>query len=507
MSARAQRTVISLAMVLGACRPTAPVSERAQPDPSGGAITVTDAMPPAREDAATEHDGASDEVPPTATAAGDVRLPTIHRARLANGVELAVVEHRALPVLHVRVLLRGAGSVFDPPARPGLASITADLLREGAGTMDSRAIAEAFDGAGARFDTDAGDDAVTLSLDTLPERAEQTLALVGTLLSRPTFARDELDRLRRRELDRLAQDMADPAWLSLRPFYRAVYGASHPYGRFDTTERSLRAITRDEVLAFHRDHIAKGGSITVIAVGSVTPEAFTMMASRAFGGIPEGRVARPSLAAAPTRASRSVFLVDRPQSQQAYVRVGRAGPKRSEAVWPAISVANQVLGASPSSRLFVDLRERRSLTYGVFTRVSSAVDEGTVSAAGSTRLERTGDFARALLEHLDRMGAEPVAADELDRSRRVVQNRFTTSIATAGDLASRVSELSLYGLGDDWFDQYRGRVGAVTLEGVREAGQRFFQSNASVIVVVGPARTLRPMLTGLGPVTVLRPGQ
>lgn len=445
--------------------------------------------------------------PPELSAAASVRWPQIQRSALGNGVSVAFVEHRALPVLHVRVILRGAGALFDPPSRPGLASITAELLREGIAGMDSRAIAAAFDGAGARFETDVSDDAVTLSLETLPERAEQTLALVAKLVAEPTFPQDELDRLKRRELDRLAQEMAEPAWLSQRPFFRAVYGEQHPYARFDTTPEVLRSIRRDEVVRFHREHVLQGGSISIVAVGALAPSAFSQLAERAFAAIPQGSVARPAMPAIPTRAARQIFIVDRPASAQAFVRVGRVGPKRSDALWPTLAVANQVLGAAPSSRLFVDLRERRSLTYGVYSRVTQTVDEGVVHAAGSTRLERAGDFTRALLEHLDRMSSEDVPAEELARAQRVVQNRFPVSFATASDLAARVSESLLYGLDQSYYESYPSRAAAVTSGNVREVSARFFATSTSVIVVVGPARRLRPMLQGLGPITVLRPGQ
>jgi zinc protease len=475
---------------------------------AGGQSQPDAAIEPAPDAAASEAVAqAFPSQAPELSAAASIRWPQIQRSALGNGVSVAFVEHRALPVLHVRVILRGAGALFDPPSRPGLASITAELLREGITAMDSRAIAAAFDGAGARFETDVSDDAVTLSLETLPERAEQTLALVAKLVAEPTFPQDELDRLRRRELDRLAQEMADPAWLSQRPFFRAVYGAQHPYARFDTTPEALRAIRRDEVTRFHREHFLKGGSISIVAVGALEPSAFSQLAERAFGAIPQGAVARPAMPAIPTRAAREVFIVDRPASAQAFVRVGRVGPKRSDALWPTLAVANQVLGAAPSSRLFVDLRERRSLTYGVYSRVTQKVDEGVVHAAGSTRIERAGDFTRALLEHLDRMAAEDVPAEELARAQRVVQNRFPVSFATASDLAARVSESLLYGLDQSYYEGYPARAAAVTSGNVREVGARFFASSTAVIVVVGPARTLRPMLQGLGPITVLRPGQ
>jgi zinc protease len=504
-------SVIAATIALCSCRETPASTDLNAAQTAGGAAlanvpTTTPDAAPEPSDAAAPLAAAAPAAQPELSAASAIRWPTIHRSSLSNGVSVAFVEHRTLPVLHVRVILRGAGALFDPPARPGLAAVMGELLREGVQGMDSRAIAAAFDGAGARLSTDTGDDALTLSLDTLPERAEQTLALVAKLLSEPTFPRDELDRLKRRELDRLAQEMAEPAWLSQRPFYRAIYGEAHPYSRFDTSPEALSAITRDEVAAFHRDHV-KGGSITVVAVGAVAPDAFAQLAQRAFAPIAQGTVARPQMPAIPARAARQVFIVDRPASAQAFVRVGRVGPRRSDPVWPALAVANQVLGAAPSSRLFVDLRERRSLTYGVYSRVSAAVDEGVVAASGSTRLERAGDFARGLIEHLDRMATESVPEDELARAQRVVQNRFPVSFATANDLAARVSESVLYGLDQSYFEGYPARAAAVTSGAVLEVGQRFFATSAAVIVVVGPARRLQPVLRELGPITVLRPGQ
>lgn len=510
---RSKLFILSL-FALSACR-NDPQSDNVSVVHNAGGQSQPDAsVAVSTSDAATETDAGASlaEQPfpaqaPELSAAAAVRWPQIQRSTLANGVSVSLVEHRALPVLHVRVILRGAGALFDPPARPGLASVVGELLREGVTGMDSRAIAAAFDGAGARFDTDTSDDAITLSLETLPERAEQTLALVAKLIAEPTFPQDELDRLKRRELDRLAQEMAEPAWLSQRPFFRAVYGESHPYARFDTTPEALRAITRDEVVSFHREHVLKGGAISIVAVGAIAPSAFSQLAERAFGSIAQGTVARPAMPAIPTRAARQVFIVDRPASAQAFVRVGRVGPKRSDAVWPTLAVANQVLGAAPSSRLFVDLRERRSLTYGVYSRVTQTLDEGVVHAAGSTRLERTGDFARALLEHLDRMATEDVSEDELSRAKRVVQNRFPVSFATASDLAARVSESVLFGLDQSYFEGYPARAAAVTAANVRAVSAQYFATSTAVIVVVGPARRLRPMLQGLGPITVLRPGQ
>ncbi len=447
--------------------------------------------------------------PPAADTAPSVRLPTIQRSRLPNGIELNVVEHRALPVVHVQILLRGAGAIFDPANKMGLASFTAELLREGAGALGSAEIAARIDASGARISTDTGDDALKITLDVLPERLTDMLTLVGSLIAHPRFDQPELERLRRRELDRLQQEQTEPSWLSQRPFYRALYPAGHPYSRFDTTPAVLRSLTRDDVVRFHHAQYV-AGSMVVVAVGAVSAEEFTLTASRAFAEISQGNVTEPAFApvAAPVAsAARTILLVNRPNSQQSYVRVGRVGPRRSDPVWPSLAVSNQVLGAAPSSRLFVDLRERRSLTYGVYSRVSSAVHEGVVSASGSTRTPTTGEFVGALLAHLDGMSSVDVPDEELSGARRVLQNRFTTSIATAADLTGKITDLRQYGLPDDWFDSYRTALSTVSAQDVRASSNTYWSTTHSVIVVVGDVRRVLPQLRPFGTVRVLRLGE
>jgi predicted Zn-dependent peptidase len=472
------------------------------------ALSVTDAVSASvsASDGASMASGLPSE-PPQPGAVASVQLPPIVHSSLGNGIALNVVEHRALPVVHVQVLLRAAGASHDPAGKMGLANFTAELLREGAGALGSAEIAAQIDASGSRLSTVTEDDAVKITLDALPERLGAMLDLIGLLLTQPRFEPSELERLRRRELDRLQQESTEPSWLSQRPFYRAIYGEGHPYGRFDTTPAVIREITREDVVAFHRAHYV-GGSISIVAVGAVDPREFALQASHALDRVPAGTAADPTFSPVPQRTGRQVFLVDRPGSQQSYVRVGQAGPARRDTIWPALAVSNQILGAAPSSRLFVDLRERRSLTYGVYSRVSSAAHEGIVSASGATRTQTTGEFVTALLAHLDRMATEPVGEQELSSARQVLINRFVTSVETAANITAKIAELRMFGLPDDWYEDYRSQLRSIDVTQVTATSQTFFATARAVIVVVGDARRVLPQLRSVSSsVRVLRAGE
>ncbi len=234
---------------------TPPVTDGNAHTTNTTATTETPAAPAVRMD------------PPASGPARDVHLPTIRRRRLANGLELNAVEYHTLPVVHIRLAIR-AGSAHDPANLPGLASLTGDMLKEGTRARTSAQIAEAIEFVGGSLDVITGPDATTLSVSVLKDHADTALSLLAEVLSTPTFPQSELDKLKRRETDRLQRSQNDPGWLSQRAFAQAVYGPTHPYGRFDTTPEVLGRITRADVLNFHRARYV-GSNMTLVVVGDL----------------------------------------------------------------------------------------------------------------------------------------------------------------------------------------------------------------------------------------------
>jgi len=464
-----------LALVASACSTTPPPPPQMAPPPE----------PVAAADAGAPEAAPLRVTPPTPGPARDVRLPAVRRSRLANGLEVNAVAYNTLPVLHIRLMVR-AGSSHDPANLPGLASLTGDMLKEGCRGRTSAQIAEAIAFVGGSISVSTTQDGTTFSISVLKDHAETAFTLLADILTTPTFPASELEKLRRRELDRLERSVNDPGWLSRRAYYQALYPATHPYARIDTSPEVLRRITRNDVVTLHRNRYV-AGAMQLTVVGDVTQAQLDPLLGHTLGRIRRGVAPGINFPVAPPATGRQVILIDRPGSAQSVIRVGNLALRRNDESWTPFAVANQLLGGGVSSRLFMDLRELRSLTYGAYARVSENVGMGSWFAGGQVRNAVTADALQAFLQHLECLSTETAPEAELAQTRSYIVDSFPLTIETPGNVADLVSGMRFFDLPDDYFDTYRTRVGQVTPAAALEAARQFIRPAASVVVVVGVA--------------------
>jgi predicted Zn-dependent peptidase len=469
-----RRLSLALALVLAACGSTqtpttVAVAPTPVPDADAGAAT------PAPVRVAV----------PTPGPARDVHLPPVRATTLGNGLAVQLVEYHTLPVLHLRLVVR-AGSSTDPANLPGLASLTGDMLREGTTTRSSAQIAETIEFVGGSLDVSTSADVTVLSVSVLRDHAETALTLLADVLARPTFPQVEINKLKRRETDRLQQSRNDPGWLTQRAFYEGLYGTTHPYGRFDTTPAVLARVTRADFMAFHRARYV-AGNMFLTAVGDVQPAAFDALLNRTLGTLRRGTSPVVPIADVPARTARQIVLVDRPESAQSAIRIGNVSLRRADPDWVPFTVANQVLGGGVSSRLFMDLRELRSLSYGVYARMGSNVGVSQWFAGGQVRNAVTGDALHALFRHMECLTTEAAPDPELAMTRSYLTDSFPLSIETPGNVADLVSSMRVFGLPADYYDTLRARVTAVDAAASLATARRYIQPDRALVVVVGTA--------------------
>lgn len=454
------------------------------------AVTVTAPVPAA----------APKEAPPASGTAREVHFPPIARGTTKSGMEIDTVELPALPIAYVTLVLR-SGSATDPAALPGLARLTTAMLKEGTKKRSSAALAEAVEFLGANLDVRSDEENVYVEASGLSEHFEELLALVAEVALKPAFDDKELQKLKKRELARLALQNQNPQFLARRAMYQALYG-EHPYAHIDTTPEAVGRVKRSDLERWHRQHFAPNNAVLVVA-GALAPTRVQQAAGHAFAGWQKRKVPEPAYPAPPAIAERRVILVDRPASVQSVILIGNLAIERTHADWIPLSVANQVLGGSAAARLFMDLREKRSLTYGAYSSVGEKVKLAPFVAYASVRNEVTAEAMRAFAEHLDRIVREPAPAGELADAQRLIVDGFPLDIDTPGKIADRITTLRVYGLPDDYWDKFRPAVTAVTAEEAFAAARRHVHPGASVIVVVGKAADVKPVLEAYGPVTVL----
>jgi zinc protease len=440
------------------------------------------------------------EPPPAAGPRKDVRFPSIVRTQLANGLELNVVELHQLPVVNVRLIVR-SGSATDPAELPGLAQLTAAMLKEGTTQKSSAKLAEAVDFLGAHLGTGSDEDTLQVSMQALSEHLEQALEIVGEVATKPAFSEDELKKLKTRELARLELQSQSPHFLAQRELTKVLYG-EHPYNHVDTTKAAIKRVKRTDLAQWHKRYVTPGNAFLVV-VGDVSAARVQELVARVLGGFAPRTVPELAAKTPPARSARNVVLVDRPKSVQSVIYFANLALPRNDPDYIPLTVANQVLGGSAAARLFMDLREKRSLTYGAYSDIDEHQQVGPFLAYASVRNEVTADALRAFDEHLQRIVREPPSVEELTAAKRYLIDRFPLRIETPDRIAGLVAELRTFGLPDDYWSTFEAKVDAVTPAAALAVAQKHVRPAESLLVVVGEAAQVRSALDPYGGVTVV----
>lgn len=439
------------------------------------------------------------EPPPESAPPRDVSFPEVTHLRTSNGLTLDVVERHDLPVVHLLFVVR-SGSDSDPADLPGLSAFVTQMLKEGTRGKTSSELASAFDEIGARLAVYSDQESIYLQVAVLTDQLGASLSLLAEMITQPSFDGTELEKLRRRERDRLTMAAQDPNWLGRRALRRELYG-DHPYGRVDTTLDVIGRITQANLVAFHRAHFVASNCFLVVT-GDVSATAFAQSAGRAFRRLGRGNAPALEFPALPARTGRQIVVVDRPGSVQSSIRVSNLAIPRNSPDYVPLTVANHVLGGGANSRLFVDLRERRGLTYGAYSGIVELTEVAPFAVSTAVRTSVTAEALRGIFEHLDRITSEQVPEDELAFARRYLADSFPLQIDTSGKVAQLIAQERIFRLPEGYWDHYRSSIGEVTAEQALEVAQRNIRPAEAVVVVVGESSAFADDLAEFGPVRV-----
>jgi predicted Zn-dependent peptidase len=433
----------------------------------------------------------------------ELKLPPVQELQLGNGLPVLLVELHEVPVVSVNAIVR-AGAGADPLEKPGLASLAADMLDEGAGRASALEIADELDFLGAQLQSVAGWDATTVSLHVPVERLAKALPILADVVIRPTFPDGELDRVRKNRLTELLQWRDEPRAIVSVALARVLYGARHRYGNpAFGTETAVRRFSRADLAAFHT-RTFRPANAALVVVGDVTPAGVLPQLEQAFGGWKSAEAAAaPGVPAARQVNAREVCIVDRPGSAQSEIRIGRIGPPRSTSDYFALTVMNTILGGSFTSRLMQNLREQHGYAYGAQSSFDYRLSTGPFVASAAVQTDKTAPALTEFFKELDAI-RKTVSEAEVAKARNYVALSFPSEVETTGDIAGKLEEQFVYGLPDGWLDSYVSRIGAVTLADVRRVAEQYVEPEKVVVVVVGDRRKIEAEVRALnlGPVRV-----
>ncbi|PSL18513.1 M16 family metallopeptidase [Shimia abyssi] len=398
-----------------------------------------------------------------------------------GGIKAWLVEEPSIPFVALELRFRG-GTSLDVAGKRGATNLMVGLLEEGAGDLDAQGFARASEALAAQFGYDSHDDAVTISARFLSENRDEALELLRLSLIEPTFPQVAVDRVRAQVLSGIRSRAKDPNDIAGEHFNAAVFG-DHPYGTDGSgTVESVTALTRDDIVEAHQGALARD-RLFVAAVGDITADELGMLLDNLLGALPETGAPLPERANEVLSGEVEVVEFETPQSVAIF---GQPGIHREDPDFFAAYVLNTIMGGGGfESRLMTEVREKRGLTYGVYSylvlRDHSDLYLGSVASAN----DRIGEAIDVIRAEWARMAENGVTQDELTAAKALLTGAYPLRFDGNGSIAKIMVGMQMDGLPVDYIVTRNDQVDAVTLDQINRVAGELLDPEALTFVVVG----------------------
>jgi predicted Zn-dependent peptidase len=389
------------------------------------------------------------------------------------------------------------GAAADPAGQEGLASLTAESLRKGAGDRNATEFAEALDYLGADYGSSVNHDRTRISVECLAKDFEEGLALLTDAVLRPRFEDEEVDKLADQMAENAIQAKDNPRFV-LGDYHQAQLFADHPYGSpVDGTEVSLPELDASTVKAFYADHYGADRAILAV-VGDVDPQNVLPQLERAFAQMPQARKKPVEIPPVHPPAGKHVLLVDKVDTPQTWFQIGYLGPKWGDPDYATVELVRTIFGGRFTSRLNTKLRIESGLTYGARYTIVREVVAGFGYIGSFTATASTQEAIDLALAELDLLHEKGLSADELASAKAYVKGQTPYDYETGSSLANTLCTITGYGLGREFVDGFFAAVDATTLDDCRRVIAEWFPAENLMFTCIGVADEVRETLSGYG---------
>ena len=435
----------------------------------------------------------------------ELKLPAVRTATLANGITLRVVEMHEVPL--VQVLLRVKGGARLDGTLPGIATFTANMLDEGAGSRDGLGIAAEAAFLGADLRTSADWDYTTLSLNTPKRTLGPALDLLADVALRPTFTGRDVTRERDLRLAQILQQRDQPDAMAALAFSAIMFPAAHPYHRPLNGDSAATAQLDSTTVRGFYARTFRPDQAEIIVTGDITLADAERELRARFGRWIQNRMAVARAEVPPALeapAARTVSLVNKPKAAQSVISIGYPGVPFTSPDYAALEVMNTILGGSFSSRLNQNLRETKGYTYGASSGFQYRPVPGPFLARSAVRTDVTDSSLVEFFKEMNAIRDTPVSDVELARARNYLVLGLPGDFETSGQMAGQVATLATYGLPISWYGTFARQVQQVTAADVQRVARQYLDPARVHVVVVGDVEKIRPGIEalGLGPVVI-----
>jgi zinc protease len=398
-----------------------------------------------------------------------------------GGINAWLVEEQSIPFVALELRFKG-GASLDLPGKRGATNLMVGLLEEGAADLDARAFAERAEELAVSFDFDVSDDAVSVSAQFLTENQDEALALLRDALTRPRFDLSAMDRVRAQVVSGIRSDQQDPDFLVGQAFDAMVFG-DHPYATaIEGTEDSVQGLVRDDIVAAYRGALARD-RVYVGAAGAISADTLSEVLDKLLADLPETGLPQAPDISVNTEAGVTVIPFDIPQSVAIF---GHEGLARDDPDFFPAYVLNEILGGGGfEARLMEEVREKRGLTYGVYSYLvpkdHAALYLGRVSSAN----DRIAEAIDVIRDEWTKMAENGVTEEELESAKTYLTGAYPLRFDGNGRIANILVGMQMDDLPVDYVVTRNDKVRAITLEDIQRVAARILKPDALRFVVVG----------------------
>ena len=429
---------------------------------------------------------------------GNIVPMKYRKVTLDNGLRVIMVDHHELPIVAIELMVK-AGSVHESREKPGLAHIVAQLLREGTRTKESLEISESIDFIGGSLSVDCEYSSSSVTTTALVKHFETILDLLSEVTRFPAFNPKEIELHRDKTITAILREKDNKASIASRHFSEMLYGG-HPYANPPIgTAKGLKAISRDEIIQFHKTHYLPNNSILTV-VGDIDYEKTLADIKKTFGDWKRGEVLLPTLPPVTKIDGYKIRIVNKPDLTQTEIRLGHMGIARDDPDYFAIMLLNHIFGRGPASRLYTKVRSEKGLTYGANSGFAARKLRGPFYVRTYSKNETAIETLLVVLDELKKLKSGGVTKEELASAKSFYVGHYPLSMETAAQIASRILVQEFYGLPEDYIEKYLDNVMAVSMEDIEGAIKRVLDPENMVITLVSKSEDILKEAKALGEV-------
>jgi len=434
-----------------------------------------------------------------------LHVPVWTKTQLSNGATLIVSERHSLPLISFTITFVGGSNQFEPVDKRGIAAMTSSMLAEGTAAKTGDQISDALQLLGTNVNASVGGEEGAIGFVSTSTNFEPTLSILSDMMLNSTFPAEALDRLRGRTLVNLIQAKDQPTVVGAQVFAKVLYGAAHPYGQ-RATETSIKAITRDDIVAFQKAYYQPGRAIITIVGDTTAAKAKAAVEKGLAGWTKAGDKPAFNYPQLPELQPAKIYLVDKPGAAQSVFNIGLPGPPRNTPDYFVLQVMNTILGGQFQSRLNANLREQKGYSYGVNSGFGYGRGPGAFRAGGSIFSAKTDAALIEFMKELKGIGGDrPITDEELQTAKDKLIQGLPGRFASVSAISNSITTLALQGLPDDYYQNYAKNVSAITKDDLVRVAKKYIDLSHLAIVIVGDRSAVEAPLkaTNIAPITIL----